>query len=102
MQEGIISRWPLVVCSLRSCQALKFVFSDRLHLVGVDECSATLSRCESKVQAWQRGELMDVRRKWLSLSNAFTSEFKELGAISQFKATAKLGEFLEDRFSPSF
>jgi hypothetical protein len=33
-----------------------------------------------------------------SLSNAF----KELDRIPQFKATAKLGEFLEGRFSQSF
>ena len=37
-----------------------------------------------------------------SLSNAFTSAFKELEPIPQFKATAKLGEFLECRFSQSF
>ena len=37
-----------------------------------------------------------------SLSNAFTSTFKELDAIPQFKATARLGEFLEDRFAQSF
>jgi hypothetical protein len=37
-----------------------------------------------------------------SLSNAFTSAFKELDPIPQFKATAKLGEFLEDRFSRAF
>jgi hypothetical protein len=37
-----------------------------------------------------------------SLSNAFTSAFKELEPIPQFKATAKLGEFLEARFSQSF
>ena len=37
-----------------------------------------------------------------SLSNAFTSAFKELEPIPQFKATAKLGEFLEIRFSQSF
>ena len=37
-----------------------------------------------------------------SLSNAFTSAFKELDPIPQFKATAKLGGFLEDRFSQSF
>jgi hypothetical protein len=34
-----------------------------------------------------------------SLSNAFTSAFKELDPIPQFKATAKLGEFLEGRIS---
>jgi hypothetical protein len=37
-----------------------------------------------------------------SLSNAFTSTFKELDPIPQFKATAKLGEFLQGRFSQSF
>jgi len=34
------------------------------------------------------------RTVW-SLSNAFTSAFKELEAIPQFRATAKLGAFLE-------
>ncbi len=42
-----------------------------------------------------------ARTIW-SLSNAFTSAFKELEPIPQFKATAKLGEFLETRFSQSF
>jgi hypothetical protein len=37
-----------------------------------------------------------------SLLNAFTSAFKELEPTPQFKATAKLGEFLEMRFSQSF
>jgi hypothetical protein len=37
-----------------------------------------------------------------SLSNAFTSAFKELDPIPQFKATAKLEEFLESRFPQSF
>jgi len=37
-----------------------------------------------------------------SLSNAFTSALKELDPIPQFKATAKLGEFLDARFSKSF
>jgi hypothetical protein len=37
-----------------------------------------------------------------SLSNAFTSAFKQLEPIPQFKATAKLGEFLENRFAQSF
>jgi len=41
------------------------------------------------------------RTMW-SLSNAFTSAFKELGPIPQFKATAKLGEFLEAEFSEPF
>jgi hypothetical protein len=41
------------------------------------------------------------RTMW-SLSNAFTSAFKELDPIPQFRATAKLGEFLETRLSQSF
>jgi hypothetical protein len=38
------------------------------------------------------------RTPW-SLSNAFTSAFKGLDPIAQFKATAKLGGFLESRFA---
>jgi len=37
-----------------------------------------------------------------SLSKAFTSALKAHGPIPQFKATAKLGEFLETRSSQSF
>jgi hypothetical protein len=48
-----------------------------------------------------RYEEFRPRTIW-SLSNAFTSAFKELDPIPQFKATAKLGEFLETRFSHSF
>jgi hypothetical protein len=46
-------------------------------------------------------EEFQSRTIW-SLSNAFTSAFKELEPIPQFRATAKLGEFLETRFSQSF
>jgi hypothetical protein len=42
------------------------------------------------------------RRTIWSLSNAFTSAFKELDPIPQFKAAAKLGEFLEARLSQAF
>ena len=45
-------------------------------------------------------EEFQPRTMW-SLSNAFTSAFKELEPIPQFKATAKLGEFLEAEFSRS-
>jgi hypothetical protein len=48
-----------------------------------------------------RYEEFRPRTIW-SLSNAFTSAFKELDPIPQFKATAKLGKFLEARFSQSF
>lgn len=46
-------------------------------------------------------EEFQARTIW-SLSNAFTSAFKELDPIPQFKATAKLSEFLDARFSQSF
>jgi hypothetical protein len=36
------------------------------------------------------------------VSNAFRSAFKELDPIPQFRATAKLGQFLESRFCQSF
>jgi hypothetical protein len=41
------------------------------------------------------------RTVW-SLSNAFTSGLKDLEPIPQFRATAKLGVFLEARFNQSF
>ena len=41
------------------------------------------------------------RTVW-SLSNAFTSAFKDLDPIPQFRATAKLGGFLETRIKQSF
>jgi hypothetical protein len=37
-----------------------------------------------------------------SLSNAFTSAFKELEPVPQFRATAKLGQYLDSRFSRNF
>ena len=40
-----------------------------------------------------RVEEFTPRTMW-TLSNAFTSAFKELDPIPQFKATAKLGAFL--------
>jgi len=48
-----------------------------------------------------RYEEFRPRTIW-SLSNAFTSAFKQLEPIPQFRTTAKLGEFLEARFSQSF
>ena len=40
--------------------------------------------------------------KRFEVSKAFTSALKELYPIPQFKTGAKLGEFLETRFSQSF
>ena len=44
----------------------------------------------------------EFRARTIWSLNAFTSAFKELEPIPQFKATAKLGGFLETRFSQSF
>ena len=46
-------------------------------------------------------EEFQSRTLW-SLSNAFTSAFKDLDPIPQFRATAKLGGFLEARFNKNF
>ena len=43
----------------------------------------------------------EPRTVW-SLSNAFTSAFKDLDPIPQFRATAKLGSFLDTCFKRSF
>ena len=40
-------------------------------------------------------EEFESRTMW-SLSNAFTSAFQELDPIPQFRATAKLGRFLQE------
>jgi len=48
-----------------------------------------------------RHEEFRPRTIW-SLLNAFTSAFKELDPIPQFRVAAKLGEFLESRFAQSF
>ena len=46
-------------------------------------------------------EIDDFKPRTLwSLSNAFTSAFKELKPVKQFQATARLGDFLEDRRMP--
>jgi hypothetical protein len=88
--------------------------------VGVDRMQRNFEAMQNQVQAWQQSELTDVTAKMIiyeafvegrhdlcfepkyeefrsrtiwSLSNAFTSAFKELDPISQFKATARLGSF---------
>ena len=48
-----------------------------------------------------RHEEFRPRTMW-SLSNAFTSAFKELEPVPQFRATAKLGQYLDARFSRNF
>ena len=65
------------------------------------EAPKHLARTVHDLDFEPKHEKFRSRTIW-SLSNAFPSAFKELDAIPQFKPTAKLGEFLEDRFSTSF
>ena len=57
--------------------------------------AAILAECENLAAA-------GVTFVAVHFSNAFTSAFKELDPIPQFRATTKLGEFLEARFSQPF
>ena len=54
----------------------------------VRELENFVARCDLLPGAWARNQAR-------CLSNAFTSAFKELDPIPQFKATAKLASFLE-------
>ena len=65
------------------------------------EAQRQLARIVHDLYFEPKYEEFRLRTIW-SLSNAFTSAFKELDPIPQFKATAKLREFLEARFSQSF
>lgn len=73
----------------------------RAFIEGELEVPKHLSRRVHDLYFNPQHEEFAARTMW-SLSNAFTSAFKELDPIPQFKATAKLGEFLETRFSESF
>ena len=68
---------------------------------GQTRSTEALARTVHDLYFEPRYEEFRPRTIW-SLSNAFTSAFKELEPIPQFKAAAKLGEFLEARFSESF
>jgi hypothetical protein len=70
-------------------------------VVGKLEAPKHLARTVHDLYFEPKNEEFQPRTIW-SLSNAFTSAFKDLEPISQFKATAKLGEFLEAQFSQSF
>lgn len=60
------------------------------------ECPRHLDRIVHSLYFNPQHEEFQPRTIW-SLSNAFTSAFKELDAIPQFKATGKLAGFLESR-----
>ena len=63
----------------------------------VDAVSVGIDRMQRNFEPMRKRP----RTMW-SLSNAFSSAFKGLDPIPQFKATAKLGAFLETRFKQSF
>jgi hypothetical protein len=65
------------------------------------EAPKDLARTVHDLYSEPKYEEFRSRTIW-SLSNAFTWAFKDLEPIPQFKAMAKLGEFLETRFSQSF
>jgi hypothetical protein len=75
--------------------------STRAFVEGRLEAPKFLARAVHDLYFEPKYEEFRSRMIW-TLSNAFTSAFKELDPISQFRATAKPGEFLETRFAQSF
>jgi hypothetical protein len=73
----------------------------RAFVEGKLETPKHLARTVHDLYFEPKYEDFQSRTIW-SLSNAFTSAFKELDPIPQFKATAKLGRFLEAGFAGSF
>jgi hypothetical protein len=72
---------------------VKLVISEAF-VEGKLEAPKQLARTVHHLYFGPKYEDFRSRTIW-SLSNAFTSALKELGLIPQFKATAKVGEFLE-------
>ena len=66
----------------------------RAFIEGDLEVPKHLARSVHELYFTPQHEEFESRTMW-SLSNAFTSAFKELDLIQQFRATAKLGRFLE-------
>jgi hypothetical protein len=66
----------------------------RAFIEGDLEIPKHLARRVHELYFTPQHQEFESRTMW-SLSNAFTSAFKELDPIPQFRATAKLGGFLE-------
>ena len=60
-----------------------------------------LARCVHDYYFDPKHDEFRSRTMW-SLSNAFTSAFKELEPVPQFKATGRLGQYLDARFARRF
>ena len=67
----------------------------RAFIEGDLEIPRHLARRVHELYFTPQHQEFESRTMW-SLSNAFTSAFKELDPIPQFRATAKLGRFLEE------
>jgi hypothetical protein len=66
----------------------------RAFVEGELDAPRNLAQAVHRLYFNPRHDEFQPRTMW-SLSNAFTSAFKELVPIPQFKATAKLGAFLD-------
>lgn len=66
----------------------------RAFIEGELDVPKHLSRKVHELYFGPQHQEFEARTMW-SLSNAFTSAFKELDPIPQFRATARLGQFLE-------
>ncbi len=88
--SGHIVRWQEATVS---DDAAKLVIY-RAFVEGELQAPRHLSRSVHEHYFEPRHEEFEPRTMW-SLSNAFTSAFKELDAVPQFRATAKLGPFLQ-------
>ena len=73
----------------------------RAFIEGDLEVPKHLARRVHEIYFTPLHEEFESRTMW-SLSNAFTSAFKELDPIPQFKATAKLAGFIEGRLGRGF
>jgi hypothetical protein len=70
---------------------------------GIESAMAYQVTCSVQLCKYLEQKYEEFRARMIgSLSNAFTSAFKELDPIPQFKATAKLGEFVEAGLLQSF
>jgi hypothetical protein len=87
--------------NLRHAESGDIVPSLFTPVLAKDSKSFSLARTVHDLYFELKYEEFKPRTIW-SLSNAFTSAFKALDPVPQFKAAAKLGEFLEARFSQSF
>ncbi len=92
-----VERWRVEQISAEAAKLTIY----RAFIEGELDAPKHLSRRVHDLYFKPQHEEFQPRTMW-SLSNAFTSAFKELDPIPQFRATAKLGEFLETRLSQSF